>query len=623
MERPKFNSFKELYTYTRNIHFDFREHYTPKQTTYFCVLAVASILYSIFAKFYYTSGASLIEINHVNVQFGLMAGLSCVNLVACLVLKNRHIIKESRNRDEALEIMMSMAAFEYIMWGFVSMVISIIENRETNYLVILMVYTVCSVFFYLSPHHYIVMYSLCILVAKIILNVYKGGVYDKVIFTNVIIFGCLLTLAGLSKYFASLGQFQAKREADQLKEELVANNEELVATNDDLTDMTEKLRQANEQQKLFTASMNHELRSPLNGIIGILQILRDDESLTKENEENVDRAIVSSKTMLQIVNDLLDFAKLEAGEFTIVNDEFNLHNLLDTVETLSKGQAEAKGLKFISENDDKMPCMMVGDSVRIQQIIVNLLSNGIKYTKEGYVKINVSVDSENNLAIAVSDSGQGISEDAMDQLFVPFKRINSKANNKIQGTGLGLSVVKNLIDKMGGTITVSSEIGKGSVFAVKIPVEISENNIEYGEYVASKKTEKNMTYSLQGKKIFCVDDNKVNLAVFRGMFKGTDADITVCSTGTDAVETLSNRKFDIVFLDHMMPDMDGLEVFNNMKKQGTMNSETPAVMLTGNASEESKKEYADKGLDGYLAKPIMKEDLYKIIEELLNKKNKS
>ncbi len=606
---------REVLLRNRQLHYEFRHYYTGMQVR---ILLLVNFLVSAygFISLLWTSQYFVKDAKHAYVEYGLLGIEGIIFIIFLLISYSKRLFKPFA-RERYIEILTIICCLIYIAWSFLVMIYSIVEGRETNYLPVLMTYAICSLFTYIGLQHYVILYVSCYIGAVISLGIFKGPDFDVTVLLNVCIFGTILLITGITRYRSAQKRFFATRDADNLREELEANNEELIATNDNLITTTDRLRDAMERQRLFTASMNHELRSPLNGILGILQIVRDDDTLSEENRGNIETAIGSSKTLLQIVNDLLDFSKMEAGEFSITKEQFNLRTVVDSIQANIKPQAIAKGLDFSTEISPDTPAIMTGDSVRIGQIITNIASNGVKYTSEGYVKLNIYVTDKNKLVIAVKDSGQGIAPDAIDDLFVPFKRLNEQNNKKIQGTGLGLNIVKNLVEAMNGTIKVESELGKGSVFTVAIPVSDIDAGSTFENAKEEKQEETIHIPELSGKKILCVDDNKVNLAVFRGMFKGTNAIIETAYDGQLALEALEKTKYDIVFLDHMMPEMDGLEVFDeHMKKEG-LNKDTPFVMLTGNATKESEKEYLSHGLTAYLAKPIIKEALFDTIEKLI------
>jgi len=403
----------------------------------------------------------------------------------------------------------------------------------------------------------------------------------------------------------------SSREMEDKQDDLNAHYQESRALNEELSVMTEDLRLANETQRRFTASMNHELRAPLNGIEGCLQILLLSGKLDEESAETVKNAITASKTINQTVNDLLDFAKLEEGKFEILSSKFDLRDVLDNITTIFRPQASAKNLTFQIKIPKNTRVSMVGDGVRVQQIMTNLISNGIKYTQEGSVTMTVTTVS-GVLNFDVTDTGQGMTQEQIDVLFDPFTRFNLEDNAKIQGTGLGMNIVANLIKEMNGVITVSSEVGKGTHFRVSIPIMYYDSLIFYST-PREKMADALHSSNLNGLRILCVDDTQINRTVFKGLLKQTGAIVDVVDSGKRAIDICESEKYDVIFLDHMMPDMDGIETMEALRISG-LNKETPAVMLTGNKGEEYQKLYREHGAKAYVMKPILFEELIDAIK---------
>lgn len=372
----------------------------------------------------------------------------------------------------------------------------------------------------------------------------------------------------------------------------------------ELAEINEKLNIALEGQKLFTASINHELRAPLNGVMGCLQLLSMADNLTTEQREILAASKHSADGLVHMINDLLDYAKIEAGELEIINDDFDLKEIITGSSIIFDNLVREKGIKFITNVSDDMPCGLYGDGNRIQQVVSNVLSNAVKYTYEGSVTFNVDVK-DNQLIIVVQDTGEGISEEAMEQLFTPFKRINEKAHKKIQGTGLGMYVTHMLLDKMDGTIEVESEVGVGSTFTICIPVEINDKNLVFSSVRDTSKRQGEVDFS--DKKMLCVDDSRVNLTLFNNVIGHiTGAKITTTDSGQKALDLLEKEEFDIIFLDHQMPEMDGLETYEAIRKN---NKDVPVVIFTANVGPENAKKYMQLGFDAFLGKPMKADEV--------------
>jgi len=389
---------------------------------------------------------------------------------------------------------------------------------------------------------------------------------------------------------------------------------ELEASNEELKLSLDKVEKMHAAQKLFTASMNHELRSPLNGIIGNLQLLMDDDDITEKQLEYVKNAFFSSQHMLEIVNELLDFAKLEMSRISLKNEKFSLLELLNNIQFLAEVQTKAKGLAFEVIKDKSVQDYYVGDKTRVSQIIYNLVSNAIKYTEKGCITLSVSyIDC--NLIISCADTGQGISDENIDRLFDPYVRINEANNSHITGTGLGLSVVKKIIEVMNGEITVSSKVNEGSNFTVKLPLGVAlndENSLPVEESdVDDTPFEFNKICCL------CVDDSKVNVNVMVSILNQMGIQAEDASCGKEGIEKANAKKYDVIFMDHMMPEMDGIETIQYIRKNCKINAKTPFIMLTGNTDDSYGELYRNNGINEWLFKPVVKEQIKdKIISAL-------
>ena len=431
----------------------------------------------------------------------------------------------------------------------------------------------------------------------------------------------IVSILGVGAYIQYLQTFQTAEylrdriELEQLQEETNKHFATSVAINEDLLSTTLKLEQANKTQKSFNASMNHELRAPLNGIEGCLQILLMDENLSEESRETVLNALTASKTINQTVNDLLDFAMLDEGRFEMVKKTFDLRDILDNLSTIFRPQANAKNLKFTISIPKDTRVMLVADSVRIQQIMTNLISNGIKYTHEGSVTMTVTTE-RGLLKFDVADTGQGMSRESVDTLFDPFTRFNREENVNIQGSGLGMNIVYNLITAMNGTIDVRSRIGKGTTFHVEIPIIFYDSDILYSTPRESKVVD-NRTIDLKGQRILYVDDTEINRTVFKGLLSKTGAEVTLVDSGKRAIRLCNEEVFDIIFMDHHMPELDGIETMKYIRNlKNTTYKQIPIVMCTGNAGAEYRKLYSESGANGYLLKPFMYGDLIECFELL-------
>lgn len=393
-----------------------------------------------------------------------------------------------------------------------------------------------------------------------------------------------------------------------------------------LQDARQEANAASEAKSKFLANMSHEIRTPINAVLGMDEILlrecKDEE--IREYALNIQSA---GQSLLGIINDILDFSKVESGKMNIVNNDYSLKNLINACDNLIKLRAREKGLVFSIERGEYLPSKLNGDENKIRQIIANVLTNAVKYTKSGSVKMRVDFDKtsekEGVLKVTVKDTGIGIKKESMEDLFDSFQRLDESKNRNIEGTGLGLSITKRLVELMNGIILVESVYGEGSTFTVSIPQKIidSENIISFEKEETQSDNGKSAEINekeFEGRKVLVVDDVAMNHKVFKGLLKNTGLLIDVALNGNEAIQDICENDYDIIFLDHMMPEKDGIETFNEMKKNHASRIENvPIIMLTANAIEGSDKEYLALGFDGYLSKPVNRNDLMKCLKDKL------
>lgn len=386
-------------------------------------------------------------------------------------------------------------------------------------------------------------------------------------------------------------------------------------------DLTEKNKMISELEKAkieaenaskakenFLANISHEIRTPLNVVLGMNEMLYNetDIKLIKEYSNNIDEA---GKNLLNTINDVLDFSKIQSGKLDIVKSDYNLKETVTNITELLRKKFEAKGLLLNIDINNDIPQTLIGDKMRIEQILLNLMDNSLKYTAAGKIKVEVNaqkIDKDNvNVIISVKDTGCGISKNDIDNLFTSFKRLEEDKNRVFEGTGLGLAITKKLIDAMNGKIEVESEVGVGSKFTIIIPHEISTSKENIKEESKTEVINTNEELDIPNINILAVDDNKTNLLVFKGLLKKTNAKIDTTLKGSEAIELFKSNNYDIVFLDHMMPEMDGIEVLKKIRElEKDKEKKTPVIVLTANAMEGSKEEYLAYGFNDYLSKPV-------------------
>ena len=402
------------------------------------------------------------------------------------------------------------------------------------------------------------------------------------------------------------------------------STEEKVRESDKLRAAKTLAEQANHAKSDFLANMSHEIRTPINAIMGMNEmVLREcnDENI-REYAANIESA---SRTLLSLINDILDFSKIEAGKMEIVPASYDTAVFFHDVVNMISVKATQKQLDFQVQIDSDLPCVLYGDEVRNRQIIVNILNNAVKYTKQGVVKLAVEgirEDQAFTLKMQVADSGIGIKQEDMDKLFGGFQRLDLEQNRSIEGTGLGLAITRNLIERMNGRIEVSSEYGKGSVFTVYLSQEII-NDSPMGDFrqrfeaVAKQEDEYRESFVAPEAKVLVVDDNGMNLAVVKALLKKTDIQVTTCMSGMECLELVKDIYFDVILLDHMMPEMDGIQTLAKIKQSENQCTSVPVIALTANAIVGAKEEYINAGFSDYLSKPIEGMELEKMLMKYL------
>jgi signal transduction histidine kinase/CheY-like chemotaxis protein len=372
---------------------------------------------------------------------------------------------------------------------------------------------------------------------------------------------------------------------------------------------------ANQAKTEFLSSMSHEIRTPLNAIKGFSQVIIDEDDINTIKEEAKD-IVTASDNLIELVNGILDISKIEANKVEIISVSYKPQELFDEVVTLIKGRIGEKPLEFRFNIDKSLPERLSGDSQRIKQILINLLTNAVKYTKDGYVSFTVSTvitDSVCRLIMTVEDSGLGIKKEDMKKLFQKFERLDVEKNTTAEGTGLGLAITKQLVELMGGSIVVTSEYTKGSKFIVSIDQRVVEAFFTMNEPIVENQFE---PFDCSSKRILIIDDNKMNLKVASVLLKKYNVQIDEALDGDTCINKIkAGEKYDLILMDDMMPILDGKETFAKLKE--IRGFDTPVVMLTANAIVGMKESYIYMGFSDYIAKPIDKAELYRVLRKYL------
>lgn len=375
--------------------------------------------------------------------------------------------------------------------------------------------------------------------------------------------------------------------------------------------MAEKAReaeQANESKMRFLANMSHEIRTPMNAICGMAELTLREDSLTPEVRDNCENIQNAGRVLLSIVNDILDYSKMESGKMEIIPVTYSLHHLIDDMMNLMRVRLEDKEVDLRADVQDGLPDFLIGDEVRIRQILFNLLSNAIKFTEKGYVILEVKGVEDGgflDLSFSITDSGIGIKKDDIQKLFSSFQTVDSHKNANREGTGLGLAICKQLLSLMGGEISVESSYGVGSKFMFTLSQKISNDTegLKYGKLDDTKKDPKVMAPDA---KVLIVDDNAVNLKVAQGLLRTFGLSVDICASGRECLEILkTTRDYDMIFMDHMMPELDGIDTLNLIRAENNeYMQKVPVIALTANVVSGIRDMFISEGFNDYVPKPI-------------------
>jgi signal transduction histidine kinase/CheY-like chemotaxis protein len=415
-----------------------------------------------------------------------------------------------------------------------------------------------------------------------------------------------------------------------------------------LSDLTEERRQLEKSQQLkreaeianraksdFLAQMSHEIRTPINAVLGMNEMI-----LRESREPEVQKYALdiknSAHALLSIINEILDLAKIESGKMELIRTDYEMYSLLNDLYSMMNIKAKEKGLSLIFDIQKDIPCGYYGDDIRLRQILMNLLSNALKYTNEGYVTFSIRGGAKGDTAylrFAVTDTGIGIREEDMEHLFDKYERFDESEHRQTEGTGLGMNITLRLLHLMDSELKVDSTYGRGSCFYFDLhqPITNREPLGDFSSRVMQKSQEEQpgCSYEAEDAHVLVVDDNSVNRRVFKNLLKQTRMHIDEAGGGRQALEMIKENHYDLIFLDHMMPEMDGIETWHALEQMDVSasgNTDTPVIMLTANAVVGAEEAYRKEGFADFLTKPIIPEKLDAVIlrhlpPELVQKKD--
>ncbi|HEY8399620.1 MAG TPA: response regulator [Cytophagaceae bacterium] len=364
--------------------------------------------------------------------------------------------------------------------------------------------------------------------------------------------------------------------------------------------------QASIAKAQFLSVMSHEIRTPINAVIGITHLLLQ-ENPRPDQLENLNILKTSSQNLLLLINDILDFNKIEAGKIDLEETDFNLRNLLKSIRQTFALKAEEKQNKLMYIIDPAIPNVIKGDPTRIGQILTNLISNAIKFTENGRVVLECKLENKDDdyahVNFAVKDTGIGMAGDVLASIFEPFQQANSSITRRFGGTGLGLSIAKKLVELQGGTLSVRSEVGQGSEFRFSLKLKI-------GRELIPEKPLFNITELIKDTKVLLVDDNHINQMLTWKLLSNAGLKVDIASSGSNALEKIEQDKYDIILMDLQMPDMDGYETTAKIRESKSVNNQAPIIALTAEAFVESKNKASEAGMTDYIVKPFNPNELF-------------
>lgn len=500
--------------------------------------------------------------------------------------------------------------------------ISAISGRETMTHILLIFSMVCLFLVYdyhlEKKHLYLALFSIYLCFVFLEYFAFDHFSVDPAIskhtrFLYYLHLGLSITVFGAMLFFV--------QDNYRFRSEILSKNEELERNKINLKKAKERAEKALKVKAQFLSNMSHEMRTPLNSMLGFTEILMDSDD-PNDYSRYLKNVHGSAENMARLVNDVLDYSKFESENFTIRNGIFSLRDILDEIGNLFRLSAKDKGVKFFCHIHPSIAQWYLGDGLRIEQIVTNLLSNAVKFTASGELRMTVSlvkeVSNTHELKFEFLDTGVGIRKEHQSLIFDGFSQVETEDNRNFEGSGLGLSIVKKLTDRMGGRIEVESEIGVGSNFSVWLPLVVSEKGLEV-------KTKNVVLQSeLEGLKILVVDDNDLNLMFFNKLLSDLKLRVTTCSSGKQGLLLLSKEKFDFVMLDFQMPEMTGIEVFRELKSDKVLyelNQEINAMMVTADVLSETNVEIESVGISHVLYKPVRKHELIAGLNKLFNLEN--
>lgn len=559
------------------------------------LVTTSIFIYSILAPFIIEMIGIGYNHHNIMVEFAVLAGINIVVLGLWFVFRYTKRYRGEQNLAKQGHFIQHLTWLEVVglySWSMLALYFSITEGRTMNFYTWLIVALVVVAGFTFNIYESICLNLYGITGLMVIALKYWDRVEDKTQIYNIVIFFLVLTYFMVSKYVVFMNDYKHG----------LAN------------------KRMQEEKERFMVNVTHEMRTPLTAVLGKNEIILNDtkEEATKELSKEI---ASGGKILLTLINDILDFSKLEAGKMTISPAEYSTHVITDEIVDILSSEATKKNLELKAEFGEEIPAKLFGDDVRIRQVIMNLLSNAIKYTKQGSVVFKIDFekngDSEyGKLIVKIKDTGVGIKPEDIPKLTEAFSRVDSEENRNVVGTGLGLAVTASLLSLMNSELKVESEYGKGSEFSFEVEQRVvdSEKLSECNKPVAVEKKK----FKAPDAKVLVVDDNRVNFSVCKGLMKYYEIVPDYAPGGAECLSSIADKKYDIVFIDHLMPGMSGVETLEAIKKDfPDVYKETPIIALTANAGNDIAAEYKGYGFTDYLGKPIDSGKLYDVLRAAL------
>ena len=578
-------------------------YYGSLQTTH-VIMLISFVMSAIFLVLSYVDP----EFFGVNPVLHRIVYLALFLIVLVWMFVARYSVGDFESRYKSFYFINTMTAALMYLWVLALTVISGMTRGEVDTTLFMTVSLIVPLCIYFNPAEYLLTAGFSNAVMVVVLYyAYKQDLANKAAMVNFAVFAVFQMVMGIIMLYT---KYRLNKEITMAERQ------------------HKEIEMLNKAQNSFFSNMSHEIRTPINTIIGLNEmILREDVS-----EEVIEDAVnikAAGKLLLSLINDILDMSKFQSGRMQLLIEPYHTGDMLSDIVGMLWIRAKDKKLDFNVDVSPEIPAELVGDEVRIKQILINVINNAIKYTNEGSVSLTVQCEMKEdktcNMVYMVSDTGIGIKSEDIPYLFSAFKRVDEGVNKHIEGTGLGLSIVKQLVDIMGGKITVNSVYKKGSTFIIEIPQRV-ETEGSVGEYnftkagSAGRKSAYVPRFEAPEARILVVDDNEANLMVVSKLLRDTKVRIDTCMSGAEALRKTLNIKYDAIFMDHLMPEMDGVECRRKIREQtGGRCRETAIVVLTANADEENRALYAREGFDGYLSKPVSGDELENELYNILPK----